>query len=99
MPDLGRAALATSFLLLLYALVAGSLAAWKSRRRLAESAQNALLGSFAATVVASAGLLAALARHVFSLQHSADHTSREWALRHPPRGFQGGPGGAFVLWV
>ena len=62
MADLGRAALVTSFLLFLYALVGGSLAAWKGRRRLAESAQNALLGSFAATVVATVVLLAALAR-------------------------------------
>ena len=62
MADLGRAALVTAFLLFVYALVAGSLAAWKSRRRLAESAQNALIGSFLATVVAAAVLLAALAR-------------------------------------
>jgi hypothetical protein len=43
MADLGRAALVTSLLLLLFALVGGSLAAWKGRRRLAESARNALL--------------------------------------------------------
>jgi len=61
MADLGRAALVTAFLLFVYALVAGSLAAWKSRRRLAESAQNALLGSFLATVVAAVVLLATVA--------------------------------------
>ena len=33
--------------------VAGAFAAWKGRRRLAESAQNALIASFAATAVAS----------------------------------------------
>jgi hypothetical protein len=32
MADLGRAALVIAFLLLLYALVVGSLAAWKGRR-------------------------------------------------------------------
>jgi cytochrome c biogenesis factor len=78
--DLGRAALVTAFLLLVYALVAGSLAAWKKRRRLAESAQNALLAAFGATLVASVVLLAALARHDFSFQYVADHTSHELPL-------------------
>src|SRR6266446_642048 len=99
MADLGRAALVTSFLLLLYALVAGSLAAWKSRRRLAESAQNALLGSFAATVVASAVLLAALARHDFSFQYVADHTSRELPLGYTLTAFWGGQEGSLLLWL
>ena len=80
MADLGRAALVTAFLLLVYALVAGSLAAWQKRRRLAESAQNALLAAFGATLVASAVLLAALARHDFSFQYVADHTSHELPL-------------------
>src|SRR5467141_3635982 len=99
MPDLGRAALATSLLLLVYALVAGSLAAWKGRRRLAESAQNALLGSFAATVVASAVLLAALARHDFSYQYVADHTSRDLPLRYTLTAFWGGQEGSLLLWL
>src|SRR3989440_5733571 len=99
MADLGRAALVTSLLLLVYALVAGSLAAWKSRRRLAESAQNALLGSFAATVVASAVLLAALARHDFSFQYVADHTSRELPLGYTLTAFWGGQEGSLLLWL
>src|SRR5213078_5014202 len=99
MADLGRAALVTSFLLLVYALVAGSLAAWKGRRRLAESAQNALLGSFAATVVASAVLLAALARHDFSFQYVADHTSRELPLGYTLTAFWGGQEGSLLLWL
>src|SRR6184192_2100459 len=99
MADLGRVALVTSFLLLVYALVAGSLAAWKSRRRLAESAQNALLGSFAATVVAAAVLLAALARHDFSFQYVADHTSRELPLRYSLTAFWGGQEGSLLLWL
>ena len=41
MPDLGRAALITAFLLLAYATIAGALAARLRRRRLALSAQNA----------------------------------------------------------
>ena len=99
MADLGRAALVTSFLLLLYALVGGSLAAWKGRRRLAESAQNALLGSFAATVVATAVLLGALARHDFSFQYVADHTSRELPLGYTLTAFWGGQEGSLLLWL
>src|SRR5256884_2781149 len=99
MADLGRAALVTSLLLLVHALVAGSLAAWKSRRRLAESAQNALLGSFAATVVASAILLAALARHDFAFQYVADHTSRELPLGYSLTAFWGGQEGSLLLWL
>src|SRR6476619_3782308 len=99
MADLGRAALVTSFLLFLYALVGGSLAAWKGRRRLADSAQNALLGAFAATVVASAILLAALARHDFSFQYVADHTSRELPLGYTLTAFWGGQEGSLLLWL
>src|SRR5438552_1924499 len=99
MADLGRAALVTSFLLLVYALVAGSLAAWKGRRRLAESAQNALIGSFGATVVASAVLLAALGRHDFSFQYVADHTSRELPLGYTLTAFWGGQEGSLLLWL
>jgi cytochrome c-type biogenesis protein CcmF len=99
MADLGRAALVTAFLLFVYALVAGSLAAWKSRRRLAESAQNALLGSFLATVVAAAVLLAALARHDFSFQYVADHTSRELPLGYTLTAFWGGQEGSLLLWL
>jgi cytochrome c-type biogenesis protein CcmF len=98
-PDLGRAALVTSLLLLVYALVAGSFAAWRGRRRLAESAQNALIASFAATVVASAVLLAALARHDFSFQYVADHTSRELPLGYTLTAFWGGQEGSLLLWL
>src|SRR6476620_6959996 len=97
--DLGRAALVTSFLLFLYALVGGSLAAWKGRRRLADSAQNALLGSFAATVVATVVLLAALARHDFSFTYVADHTSRELPLGYTLTAFWGGQEGSLLLWL
>ncbi len=99
MADLGRAALVTSLLLLVYALVAGSFAAWKGRRRLAESAQNALLGSFAATLVASVVLLTALARHDFSFQYVADHTSRELPLGYTLTAFWGGQEGSLLLWL
>src|SRR5256714_1600984 len=99
MADLGRAALVIAFLLLLYALVVGSLAAWKGRRRLAESAQNALIGSFGATVVAAVVLLAALARQDFSFQYVADHTSRELPLGYTLTAFWGGQEGSLLLWL
>src|SRR6476646_7235203 len=99
MADLGRAALVTAFLLLVYALVAGSHAAWKKRRRLAESAQNALLAAFGATLVASAVLLAALARHDFSFQYVADHTSHELPLGYTLTAFWGGQEGSLLLWL
>src|SRR5438045_5559714 len=99
MPDLGRAALVTSFLLLVYALVAGSFAAWRGRRRLAESAQNALLAAFGATAVAVVVLLSALARHDFSFRYVAQHTSRELPLGYTLTAFWGGQEGSLLLWL
>ncbi len=99
MPDLGRAALVTSLGLLAYALVAGSFAAWKGRRRLAESAQNALVASFAATLVAAVVLFTALARHDFSFQYVADHTSRELPFGYTLTAFWGGQEGSLLLWL
>jgi cytochrome c-type biogenesis protein CcmF len=99
MPDLGRAALVTAFLLLAYASVAGMFGAWHRRRRLAESAQNALLAAFAATAVASSVLLAALARHDFSFKYVADHTSRELPLGYTLTAFWGGQEGSLLLWL
>src|SRR5213592_2935273 len=99
MPDLGRAALATSFLLLVYASVAGTFAAWHGRRRLAESAQNALVAAFGSTTVAVVVLLAALARHDFSFQYVAQHTSRELPLGYTLTAFWGGQEGSLLLWL
>jgi cytochrome c-type biogenesis protein CcmF len=99
MPDLGRAALVTTFLLLSYATVAGAFAAWHRRRRLAESAQNALVAAFGATLVASVVLLVALARHDFSFTYVADHTSRELPLGYTLTAFWGGQEGSLLLWL
>ena len=99
MPDLGRAALVTALALLVYACVAGAYAAWKGRRRLAVSAQNALIAAFGASVVASAVLLAALARHDFSFTYVADHTSRELPLGYTLTAFWGGQEGSLLLWL
>jgi cytochrome c biogenesis factor len=55
--DLGRAALILAFGLALYAVIAGSVAARDRRRRLHESARNAIVGAFAATAVAGGGVV------------------------------------------
>src|SRR5213596_1246142 len=99
MPDLGRAALATSFLLLVYASIAGTFAAWHGRRRLAESAQNALVAAFGSTTVAVVVLLSALARHDFSFTYVAQHTSRELPLGYTLTAFWGGQEGSLLLWL
>jgi len=99
MPDLGRAALVTTFLLLVYASVAGTFAAWHGRRRLADSARNALVGAFASTAVAVVVLLTALARHDFSYTYVAQHTSRELPLGYSLTAFWGGQEGSLLLWL
>src|SRR5215471_6146313 len=99
MPDLGRAALVTSFLLLVYASAAGAFAAWHGRRRLAESAQNALIAAFGSTAVAVVILLTALARHDFSYTYVAQHTSRELPLGYSLTAFWGGQEGSLLLWL
>jgi cytochrome c biogenesis factor len=76
MAELGRAALVVSLGLALYALVAGTTAALQNRRRLADSARNALIACFGSTVVASAVLAEALVRHDFTFTYVYSHTSR-----------------------
>ena len=67
-------------------------AAYTRRRRLAESAENAILASFLAALVASGVLLAALLRHDFSFVYVWKHTSLE--LPRPYTfGVLGWPGG------
>jgi cytochrome c-type biogenesis protein CcmF len=99
MPDLGRAALVTAFLLLAYASVAGAIAAQARRRRLARSAQNALLAGFASSAVAVVVLLSALARHDFSFRYVAQHTSKELPLGYTLTAFWGGQEGSLLLWL
>jgi cytochrome c-type biogenesis protein CcmF len=96
---LGRAALLLSFGLVLYALIAGSFAAWKRRRRLALSAQNALLASFGTALVAAGVLWTALARHDFSFVYVADHISRQLPLGYRLSAFWGGQEGSLLLWL
>ena len=99
MAGLGRAALLLSLGLVVYALVAGSYAAWKRRRRLALSAQNALLASFASTLVAALVLWSALARRDFSFVYVSQHISRSLPLGYALAAFWGGQEGSLLLWL
>ena len=99
MPELGRAALVVCFGLALYAVVAGFAGAHLRRRRLAQSAQNALLATFGAAVVASVVLLVALARSDFSFSYVAQHTSRELPTPYKLASFWGGQEGSLLLWL
>jgi len=96
---LGRAALLVTFGLVAYALVAGGYAAWKKRRRLALSAQNALLAAFATTIVASLVLWTALARRDFTFTYVSDHISKKLPLGYALSAFWGGQEGSLLLWL
>jgi len=96
---LGRAALILSFGLVAYALVGGSFAAWKRKRRLALSAQNALVASFATTLVAALVLWSALARRDLSFVYVAQHTSHSLPLGYALSAFWGGQEGSLLLWL
>jgi cytochrome c-type biogenesis protein CcmF len=99
MAPLGRAALLLAFGLVLYALLAGSYAAWRRRRRLALSAQNALLAAFPAALVAAVVLLVALARRDLTFVYVAQHTSRKLPLGYALSAFWGGQEGSLLLWL
>jgi cytochrome c-type biogenesis protein CcmF len=99
MAYLGRAALLLAFGLVVYALGAGSFAAWKRRRRLALSAQNALLAAFPCVLVAAAVLLVALGRRDLTFVYVAQHTSRNLPLGYALSAFWGGQEGSLLLWL
>jgi cytochrome c-type biogenesis protein CcmF len=99
MPELGRAALLVTLGLSVYALFAGVAAAHLGRRRLARSAQNALVASFFTTVVASCVLLAALLRNDFSFTYVARTTSEALPTAYTISAFWGGQEGSLLLWL
>jgi cytochrome c-type biogenesis protein CcmF len=99
MPELGRAALLVTLGLSLYALVAGAAAAHLGRRRLALSARNALVATFASTGVAAVVLLAALLRHDFSFVYVANTTSEALPTGYTISAFWGGQEGSLLLWL
>jgi len=99
MADLGRSALVVSLGLALYALVAGAIAARANRRRLADSARNALLACFGSTAVAAIVLASALLRHDFSFAYVAAHTSRDLPWQYTLSAFWGGQEGSLLFWL
>ena len=99
MPELGRAALLVTLGLATYALVAGAAGAYLGRRRLAVSAQNALVAAFFSTLVASGVLLAALLRNDFSFEYVARTTSEALPTPYTISAFWGGQEGSLLLWL
>jgi cytochrome c-type biogenesis protein CcmF len=98
-PELGRAALLVTLGLAVYALVAGVVAARTHRRRLAESARNALIGSFFTTLVAAVVLVVAFVRDDFSLRYVAEHSSTTLPTPYKLSAFWGGQEGSLLLWL
>jgi cytochrome c-type biogenesis protein CcmF len=97
--ELGRAALVVTLGLSVYALVAGAAAARLGRRRLALSAQNALVAAFFSTLVAAAVLFAALLRNDFSFTYVARTTSEALPTAYTISAFWGGQEGSLLLWL
>ena len=99
MPDLGRAALVVTLGLSLYAVLAGSYAAHHRRRRLALSAQNALIATFATSLVAAGVLVAALIRNDYSFVYVWQFTSDDLPLRYTISALWGGQEGSLLFWL
>src|SRR6478736_369821 len=99
MAELGRAALVVTLGLCVYAAVAGAYAASRRRRRLAQSARNALIAAFGSTVVAAAVLAAGFLRSDFSLTYVADHSNRSLGGPYKLSAFWGGQEGSLLLWL
>ena len=74
-------------------------AAHAKKRRLADSAGNALLAALGSTAVAAAVLLSALVRHDFSFVYVAQHTSSELPTGYSISAFWGGQEGSLLLWL
>jgi cytochrome c-type biogenesis protein CcmF len=99
MAELGRAALAVTLGLSLYALVAGGYAAYRGRRRLAASARNALIAAFGSTLVATAVLVGGFLRDDFSLAYVAGHSSEALPTPYKVSALWGGQEGSLLLWL
>jgi cytochrome c-type biogenesis protein CcmF len=99
MAELGSAALLVTLGLAAYALLAGAYAAATRRRRLAESARNALIASFFSTLVAAIVLAAAFVRDDFSNRYVAEHSSKALPTPYKLSAFWGGQEGSLLLWL
>src|SRR4029453_3390144 len=77
----------------------GVLGARTGRRRLSESAENAVIASFLAALVASGVLVAALLQKDFSFVYVWEHTSIELPRSYTLSAFWGGQEGSLLLWL
>jgi cytochrome c-type biogenesis protein CcmF len=85
--------------LLVYATLAGSYAALRGRRRLLESAGNALVAAFVGTALAAGTLVLAFVHNDFSLSYVASHSSRELPLGYTLAALWSGQEGSLLLWL
>lgn len=99
MIELGRAAVLVCLASALFALAVGLFAAIRRRRRLAASAENALLCSFVAAGIAFVVLLAAFVRRDFSFAYVADHSSSTLPEPYAISALWGGQEGSLLLWL
>src|SRR2546429_6806191 len=99
MQDLGRAALALAFGLVVYAAVGGGLGAYSRRRRLVNSARNSLFAAFGASAVAAIVLLNAFRTRDFSFAYVAEHSSKALPFPYVYTAFWGGQAGSLLLWL
>jgi cytochrome c-type biogenesis protein CcmF len=97
--DLGRAALALALGLAIYALVGGGLGAYTRRRRLVDSARNALYAAFGASAVAAIVLLNAFRTRDFTFSYVAEHSSKALPFPYVYTAFWGGQAGSLLLWL
>jgi cytochrome c-type biogenesis protein CcmF len=95
---LGRAALVVALGLALYSALAGAYAA-SGRRRLGDSARNALVAAFVGCLTAAAVLVGGFLSDDFSLVYVAQHSSRGLPPQYAFTGLWGGQEGSLLLWV
>src|SRR5205085_6936792 len=91
--------LGLAFGLVPYAAVGGSLGAYTRRRRLVDSARNALFAGFGAAVVAAIVLLNAFRTRDFSFAYVAEHSSKKLPFPYLYTAFWGGQAGSLLLWL
>ena len=84
---------------MVYAVLVGGYGALRGRRRLLESAINALVSAFAGTALAAATLVLAFVRNDFSLSYVANHSSRELPLGYTLAALWSGQEGSLLLWL
>jgi len=99
MPGLGRAALVVALGLVLYAVLAGAYGAATGKRRIADSARNALFASFVACLAAAAVLLGAFLSDDLSFVYVADHSSRGLPAQYAFTALWSGQEGSLLFWV